>query len=54
VKAASCSVIILMGQLDVEIEFESWQLACGSLKDKSCDSLSSLDVCNALMFSEHT
>ena len=36
--------------LDVEIEFESWQLTCGALKDKPCDSLSSLDVCNALCF----
>jgi hypothetical protein len=36
--------------LDVEIEFESWQSACGALKDKPCDSLSSLDVCNALCF----
>jgi hAT family C-terminal dimerisation region len=36
--------------LDVEIEFESWQLACGALKEKPCDSLSSLDVCNAPCF----
>jgi hypothetical protein len=36
--------------LDVEIEFESWQLTCGALKDKPCDSLSSLDVCNVLCF----
>jgi hypothetical protein len=36
--------------LDVEIEFEYWQLACGALKEKPCDSLSSLDVCNALCF----
>jgi hypothetical protein len=36
--------------LDVEIEFESWQLTCGALKDKPCDSMSSLDVCNALCF----
>jgi hypothetical protein len=36
--------------LDVETEFESWQLVCGALKDKPCDSLSSLDVCNALCF----
>jgi hAT family C-terminal dimerisation region len=34
----------------VETEFESWQLACGALKEKPCDSLSSLDVCNALCF----
>jgi hypothetical protein len=36
--------------LDLEIEFESRQLACGALKEKPCDSLSSLDVCNALCF----
>lgn len=36
--------------LDVEIEFESWQLACSGLNEKPCDSLSSLDVCNALCF----
>lgn len=32
----------------MEIEFESWQLACNALNDKPCDSLSSLDICNAL------
>ena len=36
--------------LDVEIEFESWQLACSALEEKPRDSLSSLDVCNALCF----
>jgi hAT family C-terminal dimerisation region len=34
----------------VEIEFEIWQLACGASKEKPCDSLSPLDVCNALCF----
>ena len=34
----------------MEIEFESWQLACSALKEKPRDSLSSLDVCNALCF----
>jgi Domain of unknown function (DUF4371)/hAT family C-terminal dimerisation region len=36
--------------LDVEIEFESWQLACSALEEKPRDSLSSLDVCNDLCF----
>ena len=34
----------------MEIEFEFWQSACSALNEKTSDSLSSLDVCNALCF----
>jgi hypothetical protein len=36
--------------LDVEIEYESWQITCHALNDKPSDTLSSLDVCNAVCF----
>jgi hypothetical protein len=45
VKAASCSVIILMEHqysACMEIEFESWQLTCSAIKEKSRDSQSSV------------